>query len=97
VTQVAPPNDKLALCAQTDPDLFFPDDKDREKLSQAKAVCKRCPVQLECLNYALTEFSRSSDWGVWGGTDPFERRQLRRKFRIVNLGEGNNEERTGRK
>jgi hypothetical protein len=98
MTVVPPPNDKLALCAQTDPDLFFPDDKDREKLSQAKAICGSCPVQLQCLNYALTAFASASDWGVWGGTDPFERRQLRRKFRKVNLGEGaRNEKGTGGK
>jgi WhiB family redox-sensing transcriptional regulator len=98
MTEVPPPNDKLALCAQTDPDMFFPDDKDRIKLAQAKAVCGRCPVQLQCLNYAIVNFSRSSDWGVWGGTSPSERNQLRRKRkRTINIGEGANIERgTGR-
>lgn len=96
--KVTPPDSDLALCAQTDPELFFPDDKDREKLAQAKAVCKRCPVQLQCLNYALTEFGRSSDWGVWGGTDPFERRVLRRKNRTISIPERKvNEEGRGTK
>lgn len=50
------------LCRQTDPDAFFPDKGERAE--DAKAVCHRCPVQAECLQYALDHDER---YGVWGG------------------------------
>ena len=37
----------------------------------AKAVCRRCPVQIECLTDALAQGDR---FGVWGGLSPRERR-----------------------
>ncbi|MGH3500941.1 MAG: WhiB family transcriptional regulator [Nocardioidaceae bacterium] len=61
-----------ALCAQTDPEVFFPDKGQSAK--QAKRVCARCPVQQPCLAYAL---DRPELQGVWGGLTERERRQLR--------------------
>jgi WhiB family transcriptional regulator, redox-sensing transcriptional regulator len=46
--------------------------------SEAKAVCRRCLVQRECLEYAL---SQPPFPGVWGGTDEAERKELRRARR----------------
>lgn len=63
-----------ALCAKTDPELFFPE-KGRSA-GPAKAICRKCPVIQECLNYALT--APISIAGVWGGTDEDDRRELRR-------------------
>lgn len=63
-----------ALCAQTDPELFFPDKGDWAKAFRAKVVCQRCEVKSECLAYAL---ERSELVGVWGGTTPEQRKQLR--------------------
>ncbi len=40
----------------------------------AKAQCFGCPVRAECLAYALDQ---NEVFGVWGGTDPDERKQLR--------------------
>ena len=60
-----------ALCAQTDPDLFFPE-KGGE-IRKAKRVCNACPVTAECLAYALANDER---YGVWGGTGAVERRRL---------------------
>ena len=40
----------------------------------AKAQCFGCPVRAECLAYALDQ---NEVFGVWGGTDPEERKQLR--------------------
>src|SRR5579859_6420373 len=40
-----------ALCAQTDPDLFFSDSVTQTE--QAKETCRRCPVRAECLSHAL--------------------------------------------
>lgn len=61
------------LCAQTDPDAFFPNSG--ENTQSAKAVCAVCPVQAECLSYAL---KRKEQHGVWGGRSVRERRALRR-------------------
>lgn len=60
-----------ALCAQTDPDAFFPDKG--ESLRPAKAVCLACPVRSACLAYAL---EHREPHGVWGGLSPRERRKL---------------------
>jgi WhiB family redox-sensing transcriptional regulator len=52
---------------------FFP--ARGESARDAKAVCARCNVRTDCLEYAL----RSEPLcGVWGGLSERERRQLRR-------------------
>lgn len=43
--------------------------------AEAKAVCRRCPVRRECLDYAME--NEIVD-GVWGGTDERERKLLRK-------------------
>ena len=62
-----------ALCAQTDPEAFFPEKGG--SVREAKAVCRSCEVRIECLDYALENDIR---FGIWGGTSERERRQLRR-------------------
>ena len=64
------------LCAQTDPDAFFPDRGESPRL--AKSVCAACPVQAECAAYALEHGER---FGVWGGLSEHERRIIRRRGR----------------
>lgn len=64
-----------AACASTDPELFFPEKSDTQRLERAKAVCGRCAVQAACLEYALTTDQRE---GVWGGLSEGQRRALRR-------------------
>ncbi len=63
-----------ALCRQTDPDAFFPEDGSRP--SEAKTICGLCDVRSECLKYSLT-FSYRDDVGFWGGTSEVDRRVLR--------------------
>lgn len=58
-----------ALCAQVDPEIFFPDKGMPGR--DAAAVCRRCPVQTPCLEYALRH--NITD-GVWGGVHPRARR-----------------------
>lgn len=48
--------------------------------SEAKAVCGRCLVREECLEYALA--GRIAE-GVWGGTSPAERKAITRDRRAV--------------
>jgi WhiB family redox-sensing transcriptional regulator len=62
-----------ALCAQTDPEIFFPT-KGGDP-SRAKRVCQACPVRAECLAAAITDPSLE---GIWGGLSPRERRAWRR-------------------
>jgi WhiB family redox-sensing transcriptional regulator len=47
--------------------LMFPKEhKDITYIAQARAICKSCPVQKECLEYAL-EFPPADMHGVWAG------------------------------
>lgn len=62
-----------ALCAQTDPEAFFPEKGGSTR--EAKLVCMRCDVRSECLDYALQHDER---FGIWGGLSERERRRLRR-------------------
>ncbi|MGW4852204.1 WhiB family transcriptional regulator [Streptomyces sp. NPDC004288] len=66
------------LCAQTDPDVFFPDRITARSTATAKAICARCSFRAECLRQALT---RPEEYGVWGGLDEKELRSLRRTSR----------------
>ena len=69
-----------AICRDTDPDLFFPIGTTGQALVQidrAKQVCGECPVQVDCLEYAL---ETNQDSGIWGGTSEEERRHLRRQM-----------------
>lgn len=61
----------LGSCAQTDPDLFHPEDANLVK--DALAVCDQCPVVVECLQWAL---GNDEKHGVWGGTTPTMRRRM---------------------
>lgn len=71
---IIPRFDGQALCASTDPELYFPDKGERAKADQAKASCALCPVQEQCLRWALRNNER---YGVWGGKSERERRELR--------------------
>jgi WhiB family redox-sensing transcriptional regulator len=67
-----------AGCLDQNPELFFPIGTTGPALDQterAKAVCRRCKVITQCLEWALTT---GQDAGVWGGLSEDERRTLRR-------------------
>lgn len=59
------------VCAQADPEEFFP--AKGGSTVEAKKVCEVCEVRSECLEYALTNNER---YGIWGGTSERERRRL---------------------
>lgn len=63
----------FALCAETDPELFFP--SHGESNARAKGVCRLCSVRPQCLEHALT--SPVAPYGIWGGTTEYERREMR--------------------
>jgi WhiB family redox-sensing transcriptional regulator len=62
-----------ALCAQTDPEAFFPEKGGSTR--EAKRVCLGCDVRSECLDYALAHDER---FGIWGGLSERERRRLKK-------------------
>lgn len=63
-----------ARCRGMDPDRFFV-----RGIAQARPVirvCERCPVQDECLRYAI---ENDITFGVWGGLTERQRRAHQRK------------------
>lgn len=66
---------------QNAPDLFFPEKIGTEgnlgqSVKLAKKACATCPALNPCLAYALA--ANETD-GIWGGTSPNERQELRRR------------------
>ena len=70
---VVHPCREQALCAQTDPEAFFPEKGGSTR--EAKRICVGCEVKGECLEYALGSDER---FGIWGGLSERERRRLKR-------------------
>jgi WhiB family transcriptional regulator, redox-sensing transcriptional regulator len=62
-----------ALCAQTDPEAFYPEKGGSTK--EAKRICTMCSVRTECLEEALANDER---FGIRGGLSERERRRLHR-------------------
>jgi WhiB family redox-sensing transcriptional regulator len=74
-----------ALCAQADPDAWFPEKGQHAPAKTAIGICQACPVRTQCLDYAL---SGADTWGgiaagIWGGTTPQERARLRQQRKAV--------------
>ena len=59
-----------ALCAQTDPDLWYPELGGHAQAALARRICHACPVRAECLDYALAgaDTWKGLTTGIWGGT-----------------------------
>jgi hypothetical protein len=66
-------------CRKADPELFFPAGTTGPNLvliDDAKAYCRSCPVQVECLRWAL---DNRQEAGIWGGTTEQDRVTIRRR------------------
>ena len=62
-----------AACKDVDPDLFFPDGKNkREQEHKAKQVCASCPIVTDCLQFAID----NDQIGIWGGTTDEDRKYI---------------------
>jgi WhiB family transcriptional regulator, redox-sensing transcriptional regulator len=61
------------LCAGEDPEVFFPSRGDPG--AAARQICAACLVRHECLGYATA----ADEFGIWGGLDQQERRNLKRR------------------
>lgn len=70
----------LAECIGAPDEVFFTDDQrgqeKRDNDRQAKRICARCLVRVDCLTYALT---RGERYGTWGGMTARERREYARR------------------
>ena len=67
-----------AECRRENAAVFFPPphfemkpEKD-EREDKARALCRACPVQQQCLDYSLTV---QEPHGIWGGLNELERRR----------------------
>lgn len=69
-------------CKGVPTDVFFPGQLDRAGMAEAKAICQRCPVTGECLDYAQREGLHD---GVYGGLSATERKRLRLAEKRANL------------
>jgi WhiB family redox-sensing transcriptional regulator len=75
-----------AACKNLDINLFFPDTERQSALSRknnlkVKSICKKCPVQTNCIAYAM---DNQIEYGMWGGFSSLERKELNK---ILNLKE----------
>jgi len=76
----APFFDGTQPCAQTDPEIFFPESAgDALRVKPIiKKICGECDFQTACLKYALD----TNPLGIWGGTLESERRHMRKYRRV---------------
>ena len=68
-----------ARCAEDDVNRAWFHSTEGREIKHAKLICQGCPVKAQCLEYALTA---DDNWGVWGGLDDKQRRQLTRGRRV---------------
>jgi WhiB family redox-sensing transcriptional regulator len=54
--------------------------------ADAEAICRTCPVQKDCLEFALTQPGLE---GIWGGKTESQRRSLRRHRQRIAAAERN--------
>lgn len=74
-------------CQTSDFELWFPehDQACSKQFRKVREICKACPVQRECLTYAL---QANEQYGLWGGMTATERAQLKAKNRKDYKGRG---------
>ncbi|MFF8868192.1 WhiB family transcriptional regulator [Streptomyces sp. NPDC015139] len=62
---------------QVDPELFFPEPDEVDRIREAKALCAQCPVRRVCLDAAL---ENGDSVGIRGGMTEEEREPLHKKL-----------------
>lgn len=67
-----------ADCRSVDPALWHPETGHEQDSRKARRICHQCPVEGQCLNYALDQDIR---YGIYGGMSKTDRRRLRREER----------------
>jgi WhiB family redox-sensing transcriptional regulator len=72
-------------CQQTDPEAWFPEGgTPSPNKNSAVMLCKACPVQMLCLQFAMIN---NEQHGIWGGLNSRQRGRLRKanKARVTSL------------
>jgi len=67
---------EMALCAQIDPELWYPD---AGLAVEARRICASCPVAAQCLQDALAD--TGDEYGIRAGTSPRRRETIRSQAR----------------
>jgi WhiB family transcriptional regulator, redox-sensing transcriptional regulator len=67
--------EQAACASHHDPDLWFPERGEDDRLQEALGICAVCPVRAACLAYVL---SLPPQPGIWGATTEDQRRPLRK-------------------
>ena len=73
-------------CRGQDPSAWFPE-KNKYQGVEAKAairICNVCPVQKECLDFAINEVDTIKRYGIWGGKTPTQRSRIKKVETVVN-------------
>lgn len=66
-------NVEQANCTSIDPELFFPIGEIKSEIESILCrICMNCPINQECLDYAL----ENNMQGYWGGTTERQRKQM---------------------
>ena len=65
-----------ALCAEVDPELFFPRKGQYLEAQNAKRLCNKCELKAKCLEFALKDPELK---GIWGGTSEPDRFKIRNR------------------
>lgn len=68
-----------AVCASLPADVFFPEHEYSYQAFRAKSACASCPVQRDCLRYALDQ----DVVGIWGGMTTSERKKTKAALRVA--------------
>ncbi len=65
--------DGTQACAESDPEMFFPETEAYVAAMPAIRLCRRCPLQAKC---GLWSINTRQERGVWGGMTPRQRRAV---------------------
>ena len=78
----APFFDGSQVCAQIDPDLFFPENSSDTRLNiqVARKICGSCEFSVPCLEYAL---EHRELLGIWSGTTETQRWKIRARRKVA--------------
>ena len=71
------------ICRETDPELFFPEGSGVHHGLTARKLCRSCPVQSTCFDFAMDNM----EIGIWGGTNERERAFLRKEINELSINE----------
>lgn len=69
-------------CAETDPEIFFPEQSNQWNTDVPKRVCLKCEVYEMCREWAL-EQPQTDMHGVWGALTQTERVKIRRERKVA--------------